>query len=173
MEAVGYAARTIKTGEADLILAGGVESKSRAPKVMAKAESAFSRATEVYDTTIGWRFTNPRLAELFGKDEMPETAENVAREFSISRRDQDLFAYRSQQRAKLAMESGRLADEPDQRLLVGHKVPLQDGHMARGQPVHPHPLESQPFQDAVAALGAVAAAVAFLPGRAAIGDLAG
>jgi len=73
MEAVGYAARSIKTGEADLILAGGVESMSRAPKVIAKAETAYSRATEMYDTTIGWRFTNPRLAEIFGKDEMPGT----------------------------------------------------------------------------------------------------
>jgi 3-oxoadipyl-CoA thiolase len=111
MEAVGYAARSIKTGEADLILAGGVESMSRAPKVMAKAEAAYSRATEVYDTTIGWRFTNPRLAERFGKDEMPGTAENVAVEFAISRDDQDAFAYRSQQRTAAAMAAGRLADE--------------------------------------------------------------
>lgn len=111
MEAVGYAARSIKTGEADLIMAGGVESMSRAPKVMAKAESAFSRATEVYDTTIGWRFTNPKLAERFGKDEMPGTAENVAAEFAISREDQDAFALRSQQRTAAAIASGRLGQE--------------------------------------------------------------
>jgi 3-oxoadipyl-CoA thiolase len=135
MEAVGYAARSIKTGEADLILAGGVESMSRAPKVMAKAESAFSRATEVYDTTIGWRFTNPRLAERFGKDEMPGTAENVASEFEVSRQDQDAFAYRSQQRTAAAMESGRLGDE-----IVTVPVPQR-----RGDPVlvsvdeHPRP----------------------------------
>ncbi len=111
MEAVGYAARSIKAGEADLILAGGVESMSRAPKVMPKAESAYSRSSEIYDTTIGWRFTNPRLAELFGKDEMPGTAENVAQEFDISRDDQDAFAVRSQQRTAAAIASGRLADE--------------------------------------------------------------
>ena len=111
MEAVGYAARSIKTGEADLIMAGGVESMSRAPKVMAKAEAAFSRSTEVYDTTIGWRFTNPKLAERFGKDEMPGTAENVATEFAISREDQDAFALRSQQRTAAAAASGRLAKE--------------------------------------------------------------
>ncbi|MCP4964484.1 MAG: 3-oxoadipyl-CoA thiolase [bacterium] len=111
MEAVGYAARSIKTGEADLIMAGGVESMSRAPKVMAKAEAAFSRVTEVYDTTIGWRFTNPKLAERFGKDEMPGTAENVAVEFDISREDQDAFALRSQQRTAAAIASGRLGQE--------------------------------------------------------------
>ena len=111
MEAVGYAARAIKCGEADLILAGGVESMSRAPKVMAKPETAYSREVEVYDTTIGWRFVNPRLAERFGTDEMPGTAENVAREFEISRQDQDAFALRSQQRTAAAVASGRLADE--------------------------------------------------------------
>jgi 3-oxoadipyl-CoA thiolase len=118
MEAVGYAARAIRCGEADLILAGGVESMSRAPKVMAKAETAFSRTTEAYDTTIGWRFTNPRLAERFGKDEMPGTAENVAREFGVSRVDQDAFALRSQQRTAAALEAGRLAKE-----IVPVKVP--------------------------------------------------
>ena len=111
MEAVGYAARTIKSEEADLILAGGVESMSRAPKVIAKAETPFSRTTEMYDTTIGWRFANPRLEERFGKDEMTGTAENVAREFGISREDQDAFAARSQQRTAAAIASGRLADE--------------------------------------------------------------
>jgi acetyl-CoA acyltransferase len=135
MEAVGYAARSIKTGEADLILAGGVESMSRAPKVMAKAEVAFSRATEVYDTTIGWRFTNPKLAERFGRDEMPGTAENVAVEFEISREDQDGFALRSQQRTAAAVASGRLAKE-----IVPVVIPQR-----RGDPIvvdrdeHPRP----------------------------------
>lgn len=135
MEAVGSAARAIKTGEADLILAGGVESMSRAPKVMPKAETAFSRATEIYDTTIGWRFVNPRLAERFGRDEMTGTAENVAREFDISREDQDAFALRSQQRTAAAVESGRLGDE-----IVPVSVPQR-----RGDPVevegdeHPRP----------------------------------
>ena len=122
MEAVGYAARSIKTGEADLILAGGVESMSRAPKVMAKAETAFSRTTEAYDTTIGWRFTNPRLEERFGKDEMPGTAENVAQEFAISRKDQDAFALRSQERTAAAVASGRLAAE-----IVPVEVPQRRG----------------------------------------------
>jgi 3-oxoadipyl-CoA thiolase len=122
MEAVGYAARTIKSGEANLILAGGVESMSRAPKVMAKAETAFSRATEVYDTTIGWRFVNPRLDERFGRDEMTGTAENVAREFGVSRHDQDAFALRSQERTAVAMASGRLADE-----IVSVSVPQRRG----------------------------------------------
>ncbi len=111
MEAVGYAARAIKSGEGDLFLAGGVESMSRAPKVMAKAETAYSRTTELYDTTIGWRFTNPRLAERFGSDEMTGTAEIVAREFGVSREDQDAFAFRSQERTARAAASGRLADE--------------------------------------------------------------
>jgi len=111
MEAIGLAARAIKTGEADLLIAGGVESMSRAPKVMAKATTAFDRATEVHDTTIGWRFTNPRMRERFGVDEMPGTAENVAQEFSIAREDQDAFAYRSQQRAEQARTTGILAEE--------------------------------------------------------------
>jgi 3-oxoadipyl-CoA thiolase len=122
MEAVGYAARSIKTGEADFILAGGVESMSRAPKVMAKAETAFSRKTEVYDSTIGWRFSNPRLAEMFGNDEMPGTAENVAQEYDISREDQDAFSLRSQERAAAAGASGRLADE-----IVPVEVPQRRG----------------------------------------------
>ena len=111
MEAIGLAARTIKTGEGDLLIAGGVESMSRAPKVMAKATSAFDRSTEVYDTTIGWRFTNPRMRERFGVDEMPGTAENVAKEFSISREDQDAFAVRSQERAEVAQKNGVLGEE--------------------------------------------------------------
>jgi len=111
MDAVAYAARAIKAGEADLIIAGGVESMSRAPFVMPKAESAFSRANAVYDTTIGWRFINKLMKERFGVDSMPETAENVAQEFQVSRDDQDRFAVESQRRAAAAQTNGRLAAE--------------------------------------------------------------
>jgi acetyl-CoA acyltransferase len=111
MDAVISAARAIMADELDLTIAGGVESMSRAPFVMPKAEAAFSRSNEVYDTTIGWRFVNPRMAELHGTDSMPETGENVAEQFQISREDQDLFACRSQAKAKAAAESGRLARE--------------------------------------------------------------
>jgi acetyl-CoA acyltransferase len=111
MESVGLAARAIKTGEADLIVAGGVESMSRAPKVMAKATSAYDRSVEAYDTTIGWRFVNPKMKERFGVDKMSGTAENVASEFDVSREDQDAFALRSQERTAAAAMSGRLADE--------------------------------------------------------------
>jgi len=111
LDAVGTAARAIACGEAELMLAGGVESMSRAPFVMPKADTAFSRKAEIYDTTIGWRFVNEKLKDKFGVDSMPETAENVAEEFSISRRDQDAFAMRSQQRAATAIKSGRLAKE--------------------------------------------------------------
>jgi len=135
MEAVGYAARAIKSGEGDLFLAGGVESMSRAPKVMAKAETAYSRTTELYDTTIGWRFTNPRLAERFGSDEMTGTAENVAREFGISREDQDAFALRSQERTARAAASGRLADE-----IVPVPVPQRRGEsLLVAADEHPRP----------------------------------
>jgi len=111
MEAVGLAARAIKTGEADIVVAGGVESMSRAPKVMAKAESAYDRSVRVHDTSIGWRFVNPKMRERYGVDEMTGTAENVATEFDVSRDDQDAFALRSQERAARAMANGRLADE--------------------------------------------------------------
>jgi len=111
MDAVINAARAIKAGEIDLAIAGGVESMSRAPFVMPKAESAFSRANAVYDTTIGWRFVNPLMKAEFGVESMPETGENVAAEFGISRADQDAFALRSQQKAASAQGSGRLAQE--------------------------------------------------------------
>jgi len=111
MDAVITAARAIKAGEADLMIAGGVESMSRAPFVMPKADSAFSRSNAVYDTTIGWRFINPLMKAQYGVDSMPETAENVAEDFKISREDQDAFAVRSQQKAGVAMESGRFASE--------------------------------------------------------------
>ena len=111
MDAVVTAARAIKSGEADLIIAGGTESMSRAPFVMPKAESAFSRNAEIYDTTIGWRFVNPRMEQLYGTDSMPQTGENVAREYNISRDAQDTFAVRSQERAVAAQQNGRLGKE--------------------------------------------------------------
>ncbi|MEX1034029.1 MAG: acetyl-CoA C-acyltransferase, partial [Cellvibrionaceae bacterium] len=111
MDAVGTAARAIKTGEMDLIVAGGVESMSRSPFVMGKAEAPFSRNYELQDTTMGWRFVNPLLKAQYGIDSMPETAENLAEKYKISRKDQDAFAHRSQQRAAAAQENGRLAEE--------------------------------------------------------------
>ncbi len=111
MEAIGQLARAIKAGEAEIGIAGGVESMSRSPFVMPKAESAFSRANAVYDTTIGWRFVNPRMKARYGIDAMPETAENVAEDFKVSRADQDAYALRSQQRALAAQKSGALAEE--------------------------------------------------------------
>ncbi|MEP3049304.1 MAG: 3-oxoadipyl-CoA thiolase [Roseibium sp.] len=111
MDAVLSAARAIKSGEIDLAIAGGVESMSRAPFVMPKAGTAFSRNAEIHDTTIGWRFVNPLLKDHYGIDSMPETAENVAEDFNISREDQDAFALRSQQRAVAAQENGRLGEE--------------------------------------------------------------
>ena len=111
LDAVGIAARAIISGEQKLVIAGGVESMSRAPFVTGKATSAFSRNTETFDTTIGWRFVNKLMQKQYGTESMPETAENLAAEFKISREDQDAFAWRSQQKAGRAMESGRLADE--------------------------------------------------------------
>ena len=111
MDAVGTLARAIRTGEIELGIAGGVESMSRAPFVMPKADSAFSRANAVFDTTIGWRFVNPKMKAAFGVDQMPETAENVAVDFKVSREDQDAFAMRSQQRAAAAQQNGFFAEE--------------------------------------------------------------
>jgi len=111
MDAIGMGARAIKTGEADLVIAGGVESMSRAPFVMPKADTPFSRNAEIYDTTIGWRFINPLLEKQYGIESMPETGENVAEDFQISRADQDAFAHRSQQRAGAARDNGRFAKE--------------------------------------------------------------
>ena len=134
MDAVGTAARAIQCGEADWIIAGGVESMSRAPFVIGKAESAFQRSTEIYDTTIGWRFVNPQMRERFGTDSMPETGENVAKEFKVSREAQDAFAWRSQMRTARAVESGFFAEEI---------VPVEIGHggdatvVARDE--HPRP----------------------------------
>jgi 3-oxoadipyl-CoA thiolase len=111
LDAVGTAARAVKSGEMDVVIAGGVESMSRAPLVMPKADSAFSRRAEIYDTTIGWRFVNKAMHKHFGTDSMPETAENVAADFNIERLAQDEFALRAQQRAIAAIGSGRLAEE--------------------------------------------------------------
>ena len=111
MDAILSAARAIKAGEADICLAGGVESMSRAPFVMPKADTAFSRTAEIYDTTIGWRFVNKLMKKQYGVDSMPETAENVAEDYQVSREDQDAFAIRSQAKAGQAMASGRLAKE--------------------------------------------------------------
>ncbi|VWB47138.1 acetyl-CoA acetyltransferase [Burkholderia lata] len=122
MDAVGTAARAIKAGEARLMIAGGVESMTRAPFVMGKATSAFARQADIFDTTIGWRFINPLMKQLYGVDSMPETAENVAVDYTISRADQDLFALRSQQKAARAQQDGTLADE-----IVAVTIPQKKG----------------------------------------------
>lgn len=111
LNAIGMAAQAIIAGDAEIILAGGVESMSRAPFVMGKADTAFSRKAEIFDTTIGWRFVNRQMKKTHGIDSMPETAENVAEDFNVSRADQDAFAYRSQERAAKAITSGRMAQE--------------------------------------------------------------
>ncbi|MDX1403978.1 MAG: 3-oxoadipyl-CoA thiolase [Woeseiaceae bacterium] len=111
MNAVGNAAHAIKSGDAQVVIAGGVESMSRAPFVLAKSTAAFGRNAEIYDTTLGWRFVNKKLEEQYGIDSMAETAENVAHDYKVSREDQDLFALRSQQRAAEAIAAGRLKDE--------------------------------------------------------------
>src|SRR5512141_1934033 len=111
MEAIGQLARAIKAGDSQIGIAGGVESMTRAPFVMPKADAAFSRSNAVYDTTIGWRFVNPKMKAKYGIDQMPETAENVAADFKVSRADQDAFALRSQQRALKAQADGTLAAE--------------------------------------------------------------
>jgi 3-oxoadipyl-CoA thiolase len=124
LDAVAMAARTIRSGEADLIIAGGSESMSRAPFVMPKATSAFDRTAEIYDTTIGWRFVNPKMRDAYGDDTMPSTAENVADEFNITREDQDLFAHWSQSKAAAAQTNGRLATE-----IVGVDIPGRKGEV--------------------------------------------
>ncbi|MDR1241792.1 MAG: 3-oxoadipyl-CoA thiolase [Deltaproteobacteria bacterium] len=111
MNAVGLGMQAIMTGQADLVIAGGVESMSRSPLVLPKADTPFSRKAEIYDSTIGWRFANPRMKEMYGLDSMPETAENVARDYAVSRADQDSFALRSQDKALLAREKGVFAGE--------------------------------------------------------------
>ncbi|MBA7801883.1 3-oxoadipyl-CoA thiolase [Citrobacter freundii] len=121
LDAIGFAARAIKAGDADLLIAGGVESMSRAPFVMGKATSPFQRQAEMFDTTIGWRFVNPLMQQQFGTDSMPETAENVAELLNISREDQDAFAYRSQQRTAQAQRDGILAQEIVPVQIIGKK----------------------------------------------------
>src|SRR5690606_21382864 len=111
LDAVGSAARAIRAGDAGLMLAGGVESMSRAPFVMGKADAAFSRSAAIYDTTIGWRFINRQLKESYGVDSMPETAENVADQFNVNREDQDAFALASQRKTAAAQQAGFFADE--------------------------------------------------------------
>jgi len=122
MDAIAIAARSIMAGEQSLVIAGGVESMSRAPFVLAKADSAFSRAAKIEDTTLGWRFVNPLTKAKYGIDSMPETAENVAAEFHVARADQDAFALRSQQKALAAIAAGRLAEE-----IVAVTVPAKKG----------------------------------------------
>jgi len=135
MDAVGLAARSIKAGEAQLLLAGGVESMSRAPFVMGKADTAFSRQAAVFDTTIGWRFVNPLMQQTHGIDSMPQTADNVAADFHISRADQDAFAWRSQQRWAAAHAAGRFADE-----LVAVQLPRKKGEpLCFDTDEHPRP----------------------------------
>jgi acetyl-CoA acyltransferase len=135
MDAIGMAARSIKAGEADLVVAGGVESMSRAPFVLPKADAAFSRAAEIFDTTIGWRFVNARLKEQYGTDSMPETGENVAADYGVSRQDQDRFALRSQQRTAAAYARGFFESE-----LVPVEIPQRKSKpliVARDE--HPRP----------------------------------
>ena len=134
MEAVGTAARAIAAGEYDFAIAGGVESMSRAPFVMGKADSAFSRNVEIYDTTIGWRFINPLMKQQYGVDSMPETGENVAEEYNVSREDQDGFALSSQQRAAKAQSSGFFAEE-----IVPVEIPGKKGPAIVSTDEHPRP----------------------------------
>lgn len=135
LDAIAQAARAIRSNEADLLIAGGVESMTRAPFVMGKADGAFQRSVNIFDTTIGWRFINPKMRAAFGVDSMPETAENVATDFAIGRADQDAFAWRSQQRWAAADAAGRFADE-----IVPVAIPQKKGEaklFARDE--HPRP----------------------------------
>jgi acetyl-CoA acyltransferase len=135
MDAVMTAARAIKSGEADLIIAGGVESMSRSPFVVGKADAAFSRSVKLEDTTMGWRFINPAMKAKYGTDSMPETGETVAEEYKISRQDQDAFALRSHQRASAAIRDGRMAEE-----IVGAPVPQKKGDpVCVDKDEHPRP----------------------------------
>jgi acetyl-CoA C-acetyltransferase len=133
MDAIGIAARAIKSGETQLMIAGGVESMTRAPFVMGKADSAFSRQATIYDTTIGWRFPNKAMKHLYGTDSMPETAENVAVDYKVSREDQDKFALASQQKTARAQREGLFNDE-----IVPVLIPQKKGdHIAFSQDEHP------------------------------------
>jgi len=132
MDAVGICARTIRAGEADMMIAGGVEGMSRAPFVMPKADSAFSRSNSVFDTTLGWRFVNSQMKAQYGIDSMPETAENVANEFAVARADQDAFAQRSQQRYSAALARGFFGDE-----IVPVTIPGKKGDTVVSNDEHP------------------------------------
>ncbi len=135
LDALALAARTVRAGEAEVVIAGGVESMSRAPFVVPKADSAFSRTATMYDTTLGWRFVNPRLEKLYGVDSMPETAENVAAQFHVGRADQDRFALRSQQRTRAACERDFFASE-----LVAVEIPARKGKsVSVTRDEHPRP----------------------------------
>src|SRR5215469_10138164 len=134
MEAIGAAARAIVAGEYEFAIAGGVESMSRAPFVMGKADSAFSRNAEIYDTTIGWRFINPLMKKQYGVDSMPETGENVAEDCKVSREDQDAFALRSQQRAGKAQAAGFFAEE-----MVPVNIADKEGPTVVSADEHPRP----------------------------------
>jgi len=134
MEAIGTAARAIAAGEYEFAIAGGVESMSRAPFVMGKADAAFSRSAEIYDTTIGWRFINPLMKKQYGVDSMPETGENVAEEFAVSREDQDAFSLRSQQRAAAAQAQGFFAEE-----IVPVEIAGKKGNITASTDEHPRP----------------------------------
>ncbi len=134
MDAVGTAARAIQCGEADFVIAGGAESMSRAPFVTAKAEAAFQRTAETYDTTIGWRFVNPKMREQYGTDSMPETGETVARECKVAREAQDTFALRSQERAARALQDGFFAEE-----IVAVEVRTKRGDAVVAHDEHPRP----------------------------------
>jgi len=147
MEAVAMAARAIRCGEAELVIAGGVESMSRAPFVMGKADAAFSRGAKLEDTTLGWRFVNPLMKERYGVDSMAETGENVAEEFHISRADQDAFAYRSQQRAAAAIKSGAMAEE-----IWPVTIPQRKGAAVVDKDEHPRP---ETTMEALAALKSI------------------
>jgi 3-oxoadipyl-CoA thiolase len=134
LNAVGDAARAIRTGEMDFAIAGGVESMTRAPYVMGKATEAFSRSGEIYDTTLGWRFINPLMKKQYGVDSMAETAENVAQDFQVERKDQDAFALRSQQRAAAAITKGYFAKE-----IVPVEIPAKAGPIVVKEDEHPRP----------------------------------
>ena len=134
LNAVGDAARAIRTGEMDFAIAGGVESMTRAPYVMGKATEAFSRSGEIFDTTLGWRFINPLMKKQYGVDSMAETAENVAQDFQVERKDQDAFALRSQQRAAVAMSKGYFAKE-----IVPVEIPAKAGPILVKEDEHPRP----------------------------------
>lgn len=150
LDAIALAARSIKAGESGLMVAGGVESMSRAPFVMGKQDSAFSRQAEIFDTTIGWRFINPEMKKQFSTDSMPETAENVAQTYNISREDQDAFALRSQQRTEAARVKGIFAEE-----IVPVTVKLRKSEQQISEDEHPRPETTQeqlqklktPFRD--------------------------